>query len=602
MNVAAEDVLSAFNLTKEQTFVFLKFSKHIDELQRFIESPMLYKCPEQLMLCLDGGPGSGKSHVLKCMQMYLFQKNMIGLAKASAQTAKAALNMSTPVLLAETNHSLFALGLHESDNGKMHTTRMKNSLKYLKAKLYGILILFLDESSMISTEMFGMMNMQLQLLATGDACLMGGRIIIMFGDQAQLAMGRPLYKSFRTGKKKEKLSLKKVHDFYKEKQKLNYAIIGRQVWLHFKRYQFYNVKRYLPTKSGEMLAEIVMAWRYGKVFDKHIDWLQSRWIGSTDSNIDWNDKSWRRASLFHPRNQILDQSAPILDIIRGLSEGRVVFIWQAIDLYADCPEIPLSPLDYKLLQKLDFKQTGCMKTFVFSEGCVLIFNENKYKWLKWIHQNECTGVSLKLHPSEPPLDKNQKVHLLKLHPTEFVVHVENSKDAYDFGFGPGNIKLMIDHKKIKLMRDNRVINIVRHGFIDLYPACVKSDFGCQCITIYSPEKYLTDLTIPATGALVDGSFIVIISRGQEFSGMGLLAPLFVNLSERITYMKNLKKHIELSEDKRSEMLRFEEESKWLIEENKNLWREANRLGNDEGCIKFPSLSEYEANSIVELEP
>lgn len=47
---------------------------------------------------LTGNPGCGKTHLYKAKIWFLFRKGLIDLVIASACTAKAAANMSTPVL------------------------------------------------------------------------------------------------------------------------------------------------------------------------------------------------------------------------------------------------------------------------------------------------------------------------------------------------------------------------------------------------------------------------------------------------------------------------------------------------------------------------
>ena len=322
VDVTAANIIKAFTLSAEQAFPFLVFVDHMQKLSKYLEDPSQSTHPDPLLLYIDGLPGSGKSHLAKAMQMYLFQHGLLDSVRACSPTAKAALNMTTPELRADTNHSLFGLSVVKGKDGTTSTVRRQGSILELRGRLFGVLYILMDEGSLLPASLMGMINAQLQGLSSGHGEVLGGRSFIIFGDQCQLALGRALAYRFNVRNGKEKTY--SVEELRQTSRQKNYGMIGRQIWLRFRAYQLTSVNRFLRTTDGMRCAKITMAWRNGVVLPAHVDWLQSRWIGN--SEVDIHSGKWKKAYFVHPRNAVLDKVTPMLQLLEGLTSGETVYI------------------------------------------------------------------------------------------------------------------------------------------------------------------------------------------------------------------------------------------------------------------------------------
>ena len=82
--MTAANIINAFTLSPEQAFPFLVFVDHMQKLSKYLEDPSQSTHPDPLLLYIDGLPGSGKSHLAKAMQMYLFQHGLLDSVRHGA--------------------------------------------------------------------------------------------------------------------------------------------------------------------------------------------------------------------------------------------------------------------------------------------------------------------------------------------------------------------------------------------------------------------------------------------------------------------------------------------------------------------------------------
>ena len=448
----------------------------------------------------------------------------------------------------------------------------------------------MDEGSLVPASIMGMINAQLQGIRCGSSEVLGGKSVIIFGDQCQLTLGRAL--SYRYKVRNGNEHIYTVEELRESTRQKSYGIVGRQVWLRFRSYQLTTVNRFLRTTNGMRCAQITMAWRNGIFVDEHVDWLQSRWIGTR--NIDLKDEKWSKAYFVHPRNAVLDKVTPMLQLVEGLASGETVYIWQSVDMYTVSPQTRLTKEDVALISELNFKETTSLKTFVWFRGCKMVFTSNRYKHIQWLYMNECTALDIILHPDEPEPTHQGQIRLLEYHPKLLIVKPAqwSSTAPRDFGLGPGKLGITVEHVEYNIYRKNREeVKITRWGFVDLYYAKGRTDYGAQCETIRAPQAYLTDLTKPV-GNLAKGSFLVIVSRAESLDTFALIESLFCNKQQRDAYCKFIQKHIALTDEKKQELVRIENATAQLKEEYPSLVALAERLGVvPENAITFPTYSE-----------
>ena len=153
--------------------------------------------------------------------------------------------------------------------------------------------------------------------------------------------------------------------------------------------------------------------------------------------------------------------------------------------------------------------------------------------------------------------------------------------------------ITVEHVEFNLQRQNgETVKITRWGFVDLFYAKGRTDYGVQCETIRSPQSFLTDLTKPV-GKLAKGSFLVIVSRAESLDTFAIIEPVYRDAVERERYISFLTKHVALTEEKKLELLRIEQATEDLKADFPELLRTAASLGQaPENAISFPTYSQF----------
>lgn len=535
--------------------------------------------------------------MMKAMMMLCLQRGLIQFCHASAQTAKAAGEMSSDVKIACTNHALFGLTCRPNGDSSV-TCKKVDSQDFISKSLSASLIFFIDECSLIPADMFAMMHQQMGYASSSTSFngLFGGRCVILFGDQCQLTLGRPLYKSNPSESDSYEKLVEEENERIAEKQnganggmasqlqggRMNNSIQGRLLWLQFEVHQLTEVNRFLDSRGGKILARIVQNLRVGILTDKDADVLNSRYIGEEKNEIAMSDTLWQQALMINPRNAMLTEAATMLQMASGLAQNKTVYVWRTAEFYKGTSNL-LGSQDYVAAGKVNFRKANSFRTEIYFEGIEYSFCENKCTSLGWTKQAGCIGVDLKLSPDETSVVGNRsKVIYLSRQPRGIVVKpLAATKVARekDFGHGKGHLLIKRDTSTFVVPRVNgSEFSVTRIGFVNLWPSQVKTDYNVQCTTQLYPKKLLVDLVKPATGNLGSESMLVTLSRGQDICQIGLVRPMYKNKLEKKFYLQSIRKTIQLNKEKAAELQRMRQESDKLELHNEKVMKIAKEIG------------------------
>ncbi|XP_063405704.1 uncharacterized protein LOC134689670 [Mytilus trossulus] len=144
------------------------------------------KTPKPLHVFITGGAGTGKSHLIKCIQ---YEATRI-LAQTSENPDDLTVLLTAPTGTAAFNiHGLTihsALGIFKSLSPD-HATLSEDKINSLRTKLENLQILIIDEISMVNKKMLFFVHERLrQVKKRPDSCLFGGFSVIAVGDFYQL--------------------------------------------------------------------------------------------------------------------------------------------------------------------------------------------------------------------------------------------------------------------------------------------------------------------------------------------------------------------------------------------------------------------------------
>jgi hypothetical protein len=215
----------------------------IEEKERLQSMLQKHGAMEQLLMCVTGPGGSGKSHVIKCCRLYckLFCDAVGKPFNFSVFPITATTNSAAALLQGSTIHSAAIL------NKSNVQLEMSTDVNWTMTR-----VLIIDEISLADKNLFKSLDRNLKILTGNKRLLYGGIHIIFTGDFMQLppVQGTPIYKDFE--------------DFFWH-QSLNSAI-----FLDECNHRFINDPRW-----GDMLQRI----QVGSPTDEDIKVMNQRLLG-----------------------------------------------------------------------------------------------------------------------------------------------------------------------------------------------------------------------------------------------------------------------------------------------------------------------------------
>jgi len=144
---------------------------------------------QQLLMCVTGPGGSGKSHVMKCCRLYckLFCDSIGQPFNFSVFPITATSNSAASLLQGITIHSAAMI------NNKIVQMELSTDVDWTMTK-----VLIIDEISLADKNLFKVLDKNLRILTGNRRLLYGGIHIVFTGDFMQLkpVQGTPIYSSF----------------------------------------------------------------------------------------------------------------------------------------------------------------------------------------------------------------------------------------------------------------------------------------------------------------------------------------------------------------------------------------------------------------------
>jgi hypothetical protein len=179
--ITDKQILTEQGLTEEQLGIY-------NEIMGAIENN------EQILLCLMNGPGVGKTHVLKTVEMILNNRKQPKRTIVTLATTGAAASIFG--LGARTVHSGLGIGTRQSQrqgDGRLQPLKLQK-LSVLKELYKNTKAVVIDEISMLTPTLLGDADIRLRQISEKDEPF-GGFIIVLAGDFQQLppAVGDTLY-------------------------------------------------------------------------------------------------------------------------------------------------------------------------------------------------------------------------------------------------------------------------------------------------------------------------------------------------------------------------------------------------------------------------
>lgn len=210
---------------------------------------------EPLYVFLTGGAGVGKSLVLRTLHHALTRTlgkepgdNPDSLrVLLTAPTGKAAFNINGTTL-----HTAFQIPINQ---GFQYKNLTADRLNTLRARLRDLVVVFIDEISMVGNGLFNFVNLRLQEIM-GVSEPFGGVSIVAFGDFFQL-------KPVRDG-------------WIFHNSKLNYSSLASNVWKDL--FMMYELTDIMRQKDDVSFAQLLNRVREGNQTPKDIEILQTRQV------------------------------------------------------------------------------------------------------------------------------------------------------------------------------------------------------------------------------------------------------------------------------------------------------------------------------------
>jgi hypothetical protein len=465
---------------------------------------------QQLLMCVTGPGGSGKSHVIKCCRMYckMFCDAIGKPFNFSVFPITATTNAAAALLQGCTIHSAALL------NKSVVQIEFGCDVNWPMTK-----ILIIDEISMATSSLFKSLDKNLRILTGNRRLLYGGIHIVFTGDFMQLApvQGTPIYQNF---------------DDYFWHQCLNSAI-----FLDERNHRFIN---------DPLWGEILQRCQLGVPTDQDINTINARLLGTVvlPNNVNCNETKLVYGCYTNKkRNQITDAcffkyvscNSPSFQSSEDPSSEVLIIKGIVTKQNKD-----VGPEFHKLLWALcgddnltvgnSCKVDPCLKLI---KGIPLMVNTNTGKENRIVKGiiGDFVGVIWK-HQCNAHVEDylGYKVHCAYVSDIEFIVlrlHVDGRLV---------HISPEMFHPVIKFPGCNNM-NVLKGYTIQQFPVNVS-----LAITGHKLQGMTVDILILSEIHLTQNWLYVLLSRVTSLNGLYLMKPLKCNMFKPIS--ENLRRELE----------------------------------------------------------
>jgi hypothetical protein len=583
--ISREDVAELFNLYTDvnKLFALYEFIDYVDEYEHFVYGSRKSPPPKQRLGFTQGGPGTGKTWVLRAMVWYLYQRALLSGAQFSAATAKAAANMSTPVSKGHTLHHAFALSV-----GNKKDERTKSSKDMAAARINNAFLFFIDEFPMNTTAFVSKINRAVVSDANASYNeLFAGKGLRTSGDYLQLTNsgGSTLYRgaadepdvmdTSTAGIKPKSLSTN-VQD----------SINGRLLWKQFDHVHIFEEKsRYLATDQGRALAHIISELERGSLSVASIDKLNALTLENRMANATTAQEKCRWLNGLHAvrRNNLIEEIALQTMVASGLASGERIYIWVNKDVKTR-DSTTFSSKERRFVNSFGFKHKQGVDTIghrimAFYKGCRYELCRNKFRNLGWFNHQALIGEQIVLHWDDAHKASSTSPIVYLDHPPLTIKCKMLGENAIS-----GRLNIHSTTRTFTLSRVNpstkvkSFMTITRSGILECLMAHVLTDYAVQGDTIKDPNKFIVDLR-KTIGRTSKGSLLVLLSRIQTLEQLALLAPLWETPAERSIYIRWIQGNATIDKDLKADLHRLRRLSQATKERYPGLYNAAKQDSN-----------------------
>ncbi|CAF4062556.1 unnamed protein product, partial [Adineta steineri] len=356
--ITRENIVTQFTLNKNQKAAFMIITGHLDGLDKLNEGDK----QDQLIMCVPGCGGTGKSQLIRAITAYFTQTNRVHKLRKLAPTSVAAAEIEGMTI-----HSFLGEGRNRKKKSKNMDrpgqTKLENAWRFVE-------YIILDEMSMVGLSLLSRLN---KLVATAKHCdpmtTMGGINLILFGDYIQYSpvFDKPLYYNFSTTMDNNTTTNRKLATENEIQQKSARALILQINCVVI-------LEQQMRTKD---LAYRALLDRVRNGEGIHEDWLllRTRVVG-IGLHISLNDPPWNQAPILVYRNELRTELNNRAVVNRAYEMGRAPTVVIATDTIKAKKHIDLPDLTKRLLALPDNKTEHLPGYLPLVPGMPVLLQEN----------------------------------------------------------------------------------------------------------------------------------------------------------------------------------------------------------------------------------